>query len=110
GLYFITNILKIQDSEEIKTRIGSQKNTIDNLIKLLMPYYDDPDFAELIDELMLLAEDFDNVEFVYEFKESTHDADKKFTTINSESKVIITEEQIQGISDRIASIRNEIVE
>ena len=110
GLYFITNILKIQDSQEIKDRIGTQKNTIDNLIKLLMPYYDDPDFAQLTDELIELAEEFDNVEFNYEFKESSHDAANNLTTINSESKVVITDEQISSISEKIASIRNEIVE
>ena len=75
-----------------------------------MPYYDDPDFAQLTDELIELAEEFDNVEFNYEFKESSHDAANNLTTINSESKVVITDEQISSISEKIASIRNEIVE
>ncbi|NQY66571.1 MAG: hypothetical protein HRT72_02450 [Flavobacteriales bacterium] len=110
GLYFITNIHQLQDSEEIRERIGSQKNTIDNLIKLLMPFYDDPDFAELTDQLIVLAEDFDGVDFSYEFKPSSHNAEEKVTTINSTSTVNITEEQIKTITERIASIRNEIVE
>ena len=75
-----------------------------------MPFYDDPDFAELTDQLIVLAEDFDGVDFSYEFKPSSHNAEEKVTTINSTSTVNITEEQIKTITERIASIRNEIVE
>jgi hypothetical protein len=46
----------------------------------------------------------------YTFVEPTLQADKKLTILNSKTEVKITPEQIQAISDKIASIRKSIVQ
>ena len=53
SLYFTTNSAEMTSNKEIINRVGEQKNTVYNLIKLLTPYYDQPEFSTLVDDLML---------------------------------------------------------
>ena len=62
---------------------------MDNLIKLLTPYYQDPEYTEFIDALIDLAYDFDGIEMKYTFVAPTTDAKNKITTINSKSEIVI---------------------
>jgi len=109
SLYFVTQIAGSMTNQEIINRIGEQKNTLNNLIKLIEPHYNQPEFRELLDQLIDLSYVFDEVEIKYTFEEPTVDVDKKISTINSTSEVIITDEQIKSISEKIESIREQIV-
>ncbi|MCL4856156.1 MAG: hypothetical protein KJZ55_02595, partial [Flavobacteriales bacterium] len=48
SLYFATNAAKMTNNKEIIKRIGEQKTTISNLIKLLTPYYSKSDYTALV--------------------------------------------------------------
>lgn len=107
-LYFTTKTASTKENQDIKNRIGEQKYTLDNLIKLLQPYYSQPDYAALIDQLIDLAYDFDAIEIEYNYVKPVSDIANKTTTINSTSKVIISKEQLETITKKIEKIRNSI--
>lgn len=109
SLYFTTNSIKLKSNKEIINRVGEQKNTVYNLIQLLTPYYNKPDFASLIDNLMELNELFEKVEITYAYVKPTVDAAKKTTTINSTTTVSISNELLGQITEKIAKIRAEAI-
>ncbi|MFN7013541.1 MAG: hypothetical protein ACK4ON_04620 [Bacteroidia bacterium] len=109
SIYFATNVAKETKNEEVIKRIGEQKKTIENLIKMLSPYYNNTEFTSFIDSLIDLAGDFDNIKFIYIYEKPTTDVENKITTINSRTEVSITEEQLKTISDKITKIRKSIV-
>ena len=109
SLYFATNVYKTKPNEDVKRRIAEQKSSLQSLIKLLTQYYSQPEYTEFIDNLNDLATVFDGVEFKYTYEKPTTDAEKKLTTINSKSEVNITPEQIESISQKVKSIRSQIV-
>ena len=96
-------------NKEIINRVGEQKNTVYNLIKLLTPYYDQPEFSTLVDDLMELNDIFEKVEITYTFVEPTVDVAKKTTTINSTTTVNISPEVLKQITEKIGKIRAELI-
>ena len=79
-----------------------------SIIKLLTPYGDQKECADLVTKLKDLETAFNGVEFKYSFQKPTVDADKQLTTINSTSEVTISDEQIKTITEKIAGIRSMI--
>lgn len=109
SLYFTTNSAEMTSNKEIINRVGEQKNTVYNLIKLLTPFYDQPEFSTLVDDLMELNDIFEKVEVTYTFVEPTIDVAKKTTTINSTTTVNISPEVLKQITEKIAKIRAELI-
>ncbi len=109
SLYFTTNSAEMTSNKEIINRVGEQKNTVYNLIKLLTPYYDQPEFSTLVDDLMELNDIFEKVEITYTFVEPTVDVANKTTTINSTTTVNISPEVLKQITEKIAEIRAELI-
>ncbi len=109
SLYFATNVYNTKPNEDIKRRIAEQKSSLQSLIKLLTQYYSQPEYTEFVDNLNDLSTVFDGVEFKYAFEKPTTDAEKKMTTINSKTEIKISSEQIESITQKVKSIRSQIV-
>ncbi len=109
SLYFATNAAKMTSNKEIIKRIGEQKTTVNNLIKLLTPYYSKSEFTGLVDSLIELDELFSKIEITYTYVKPTVDAKNKVTTINSTTEVSITPEQLTAITEKVNKIRAEII-
>lgn len=109
ALYFATQVAKTTNNPEVNRRIGEQKNTLENLIKLLQKYNNNEEFAEIVDELINLYSLFDEVEYVYTFEKPVTDANKKLTVVNSKSDIKISAEQLEAINMKIGEIRNIII-
>jgi len=109
SLFFATNVYTTKSNEDIKRRIAEQKPSLQSLIKLLTQYYSQPEYTEFIDNLNDLSTVFDGVEFKYTYEKPSTDADKKMTTVNSKTEVKISPEQIESITQKIKSIRSQIV-
>lgn len=109
SLYFATNAAKMTNNKEIIKRIGEQKTTVSNLIKLLTPYYSKSDYTALVDSLIELDELFSKIEIVYTYVKPTVDAKNKTTTINSTTDVNITPEQLNAITEKVNKIRTDLI-
>jgi len=109
SLYFTTDIYKTKPKDDVKLRIAEQKLSLQSLIKLLTPYYSQPEYTKFIDNLYDLSTIYDGVEFKYTFVKPTTDVEKKITTINSKTDVKISPEQIESITQKIKAIRTAIV-
>lgn len=108
-LWFATNVANQTQNADVIRRIGEQKNTLNNLIKILTPYYSKSEFAGLVDQLMDLNEVFAQVTNTYTYVQPTVDEKNKTTTINSTSEVVVTKEQLKLISEKISAIREKII-
>ena len=110
GIHLLTQIVKEQPNQELINRIGENKQPAENLIKILSPYYNQTDeFADLIDDLIDLATDFDGITYEYNYAESDIDPENRLAIINTTTKVNISDEQLATIAARIESIRNKII-
>lgn len=108
--YLLTQLAKTSKKLEIITRIAEQKRPLDNLIKLLSPYYNNSkEYSELTDQLIDLAYDFDGIEIKYTYAPPTIDDQNKMTIINSKSEVIITDQQLKTITEKIEKLRASVV-
>ena len=107
--YFVTVISGTFESQELVNRLAEQKTTLENLIKIIEPFYNDPQFTELLDEMYDLSDDFDKVKLEYVYEKPTVDEKNKKTIINSRSKVIISPELISSIRAKIATLREQVI-
>lgn len=111
SMYTLTHIATSTKNREIINRIGEQKHPLDNLIDLLTPYYYRSEhFSKLIDSLIDIAYEFDGIIFNYTYSEPVIDAKNRSITINSKSRVIMSEYHLQIITKKIELLRNSIVE
>jgi len=111
SIYFITSYTsKAKDKERVIQRLGEQKTTLDNLIKLLTPYYQQEGYTEFIDALTDLASEFDKVEVKYTFVKPEHDEANKITTIKSTSTTVVSSEVLKSITEKISNIRNTVIQ
>lgn len=113
SVYILTNVgneLKTPN-QTILNRIGEQKHPLDNLIKILSPYYNKSEqYTEFIDKLIDLAYEFDGIEYQYKYVPPSTMADQKLTVINSESNVVFSKEQMKIIFEKVKALRTNIIQ
>jgi len=110
SIYILSELLKNNPQQELKTRLGEQKYIINNLIKILSSFYQvSPEISEITDELVDLAYDFDAIEIKYTYQPPITDTINKITIVNSKTEIYITDEQIEKISNKIKKLRNKVV-
>lgn len=115
GLYYASLTAKKNPHQELINRIGEQKTTLANLIKMVseFSYNDDgspnKEFSDLANNLIDLSNIFEGIEFTYTYEQPSIDTVNKITVINSSSNVKITPEHLNQITEKIQSIRNQII-
>ncbi|MFW5891785.1 MAG: hypothetical protein ACOCUQ_00130 [Bacteroidota bacterium] len=112
SLYIATNVQTVPPkSSLIHQRIGEQKMVLDNMLLLLYTYRQDPNFQELIDDLMVLKKEFEDVNISYVYAEPTmKEVDGTIVVVdNSKSEVVISDETLTNISNIVKDIRNKII-
>ena len=111
SFYIIVKIAKNDKNPKILQRIGEQKHSLENLIKILSPYNNESEeYSKLIDQLIDLAYIFDGIDVNYTYVKPDVDVENKLTIINSTSELIMTDDQLEMISEKLVSIRNNIIE
>ncbi len=111
SLYFLAQVAEETHHPEIINRLGDQKYPLENLIKILTPYYNNSNqYIDLVESLIDLAYVYDGIDVEYVYAEPTTDALNKITTINSKSKLLMNEEHVSMISEKITKIRNKLIE
>ena len=108
-VYFSTQIAVKDGNQDVINRIGEQKYTLNNIVKMLTPYYNQPEYDALVDDLIELAYDFDAIDIQYTYEKPEVDIANKTTKINSKTEVVITPEHLESIAGKVEMIRNKIV-
>ncbi|PBQ30720.1 hypothetical protein CNR22_02675 [Sphingobacteriaceae bacterium] len=108
SMHFSLNAYKNKSTDVIRFRIAEQKQALGSIIKILGGY-PSPEVAELTKMLTDLSKVYDGIQFKYNFVEPVTDTLKKVTYINSTTEVIVTDDQLKKIGDKLGEIRNKIV-
>jgi len=109
GLYISTQLAgKIENNKGIVSRIGEQKLTLNNLVAMLQNFQEE-EVKPVIDSLQELQEAFELVEITYSREEPTTDPNSMVTTLHTTSKITISVETLAIITDKINSLRTNIV-
>lgn len=111
SLYLATNIKKVTNEEQVSNRIGEQKNVLDNLYLLLSLFNNQKEFRELLVDLQMLRDEFDNVKITYQYNPpTTEEVNGSLVIIdNSTSAIKIEHETIKEIGKIVSAIRNKII-
>lgn len=110
AMYIMTKLAKEKHDEMLVQRIGESKQPLENLIKILSPYYsEDVEIGVLVDSLIALTNDFDEVEQQYTYVVPEIDIDKKMTIVKSVTKVVVPASVLKDITRKVEAIRKQIV-
>ncbi|MCE3258924.1 MAG: hypothetical protein K0S12_565 [Bacteroidetes bacterium] len=108
SMHFSISAYKTKPNNDIKFRIAEQKQALTSLIKIL-GNNKSPEVVGLTAELQDLAKVYEGIQFKYTFVPPTDDTAKKMTYVNSTTEVVVNDEQIAQISEKIKQIRNKII-
>jgi hypothetical protein len=110
AMYLLTKLAIETNSKELIQRVGENKQPIENLIKILSPYYNESeDIAKLVDDLVDLAYEFDAIEVIYSYREPTTKPELKLTQVHSVSEIKVSAEVLKKIDAKVETIRNLLI-
>ncbi len=99
-------------NQELKNTIGEQKIILENIVLLLSFYKEvDQNMASLLEEMQKLQAEYEKIEIIKTYKESTFEIVDGVMVIkdNSTSEIKITDENVNNITDFISDIRKSII-
>ncbi|MBI9067106.1 MAG: hypothetical protein JEZ09_07425 [Salinivirgaceae bacterium] len=110
GMHFAVNLIEENsDNLILINKIAEQKYSYQNLMSLLEGAKDNSALIEIYPLFEKLDVIFKNVEITYEEPIIVTDQETKITTIDNDSKISITTEQIKEITQLIGEIREKII-
>jgi len=110
----ITSQVSAKDpsNKELQEKIGEQKIILENIV-ILLGYYKEVDqnMASLLKDMERLKSEYENVEIIKTYKESTFEIVDGVMVIkdNSSSEIKITTENVDKIKSIISSVRKKII-
>lgn len=108
SMHFSLTAYKSKPTDQIRFRIAEQKQALNSIIKILRNY-SSAEVSDLNTSLSDLSKVYDGIQFKYNFVEPVTDTTKKVTYINSTTEVIVTDDQLNQIGEKLKQIRNKIV-
>lgn len=110
SMYMLTQLAKENRNQLIIQRIGESKQPLENLIKILSPYYNESeDMAALVDALIELTNDFDGVEQQYTYVVPEIDIENRITIVKSVTKIDVPAAVLNNITRKVENVRKQIV-
>jgi hypothetical protein len=110
GMYFLVHLAQQTKNKDLIQRVGENKQPLENLIKILSPYYNESeDIMSFVDDLIDLAYEFDAIETKYTYKEPTIKPELQLTVIHSVSEIVISDDVLKVIERKIDKIRAKVI-
>ena len=110
AMHFLTKLSLETKNDLLIQRVGENKQPLENLIKILSPYYNESeDIKALIDSLIDLAYEFDAVETTYEYKKPNTIPESRLTKVHSVTKIVVSGQVLQIIDTKISKIRDLLI-
>jgi hypothetical protein len=111
SVYFTTRINEVEKNGDVRARIGEQRKGLDNILNILVKYYRKPGVDVIYNELEELYTIFDDeVKISYTYQKPEVDVENRHTVIKSETHVDFTPETYKKICDKVAEIRQMIIQ
>lgn len=95
--------------QELVARVGEQKRTLDNLVRLLEHSEAGKANAALLAGLKDLAVAYQGVTSSYRYEQPTVDVSAKTTYVNSTSGVVVPPDVLKAITEKVSSLRSTIL-
>lgn len=112
ALHISCQVYEQHPGQELKDKIGEQKIIMENILLLLNAFQStDPNIASLSADLDELKSEFEKIEIIYTYQESTFEEIDGVLVIkdNSTTEINITEENISNITQVTDKIRDKII-
>lgn len=111
GLHLINQVYQETPDNELRDRIGEQKEVLEQLLQLLNYYKSDSNISKLLGQLQRLKDIFDKVTItVTEGEGSFQEVDGIMMYVdNSTTTININDEQVKNIREVTDSIREQII-
>lgn len=109
SMYLACQLNSKKPSDEIRRRIGEQKQSLESIIELLEEYNEDGSNDAITEQLKDLKTSFDKIMIEYEYAAPDTDASKHLTTFNNTTKIEFSDELMEEVYKKVLTIRNEIV-
>ncbi len=111
SLYLLTKIQKIAPNNITAEKIAEHKLAAEAILNILRPYADkSTEYTTLVQSIVELCYEFDGIDYKYTYKAPTNYEKKHLTVINSETELIIHNEHINLITNKIEKLRNFVVQ
>ncbi|MBL4754514.1 MAG: hypothetical protein JKY52_13085 [Flavobacteriales bacterium] len=111
GLHFAVSFAKEENNQEVIERMADQVTSLDNIILVLNPHYQNetaPELSRLVDQLLELQKAFKALNMTYKYVASEVDQENKLCTIKSESTYSMTPSALSNITRIVTEIRDSI--
>lgn len=108
SMHFSLMAHKSKSTDQIRFRIAEQKQALTSIVKILK-LYSTPEVIALTGQLEELSKVYVEIQFKYNFVEPVTDTAKKMTYINSTTEVVVSDDQLKKIAEKLEEIRNKIV-
>ncbi len=110
SLYILTQLYKKNEKKELYLYISQQKYTLENLIKLLSPFYKTSnELSTITDKLVELAYEFDIIDLNIKVRKPISTNTDGVFEINSTTEVQNSMNALDGIIEKTFILRNYIV-
>lgn len=110
SMHFATKLYSTSKNEEVLGRIGEQKQSLSTLIEILEKYNEANANDEVLTHLTDLSASFEKVNIEYTYAEPTTDVEKRVTTFNNQTNVVITDQVLQEILTKTVALRTTVSE
>jgi hypothetical protein len=108
GMHFSLMAVKKNSSQQIRYRIAEQKQALESIL-LVLNKNKNKEVMEIASMISELDKIYQGVVFKYSFVEPITDSIKKITYINSTTEIVLTDEQLLQIMNKIEEIRDKII-
>ncbi len=109
SMYLACELNAKNPSEEIRKRIGEQKQTVQTIIDILVEYNPDGINDELISSMESLSDTFSKVNISYEYVAPETDAENKITIFRNQTEISMEDKVLSEILKKVEAIRLSII-
>lgn len=111
ALYLATQLTNdVVKDKDLVERIVEQKLSFSEMEKLLGEYTENPDIADVLNQLKPISQAFNQIEIVKSAIETIDDEESRTTVLKATQKINITQAQYDVLKSASATLRNSIVQ
>lgn len=104
---YFTSKAALGGNDKARTRLGEQRNAVENLNNVLSAYDSSATVQALLPDFKQLKALYGKLNYAYQYEKPQVYPDQKLTFINSSTAVSVSDSSLKAISNLIVSLRNK---